>query len=167
MPVNDEIYDELHALALRLGEALAERGLTCATAESCTGGGIGAALTSVSGSSAWYLGGVVAYANSAKTALLGVDEDALEEHGAVSEPVVRAMAEGARLRLGADLAVAVSGIAGPTGGTADKPVGTVWLAWAAPGDTRAGVQHFGGDREAVRAATIRAAIAGLLQDAQR
>lgn len=122
-------------LAERVVAALARAGKTLGTAESCTGGGIGALITGVAGASAVYLGGVVAYHNSVKVGLLGATEAEISEHGAVSEPVVRAMAEGARRTLGADLAVAVTGIAGPGGGTPDKPVGTVDLAVADAGGT--------------------------------
>ena len=110
---------------LELAEVLKARGLTCATAESCTGGLIGAALTAVSGSSEWYMGGVISYANSVKTGLLGVSEADLAAYGAVSEAVVRSMALGACRVTGADIACAVSGVAGPGGGTPEKPVGTV------------------------------------------
>src|SRR5688572_10254299 len=122
---------DLEALALKLGRALHVRGWRLATAESCTGGWIGKVLTDVPGSSQWFDGGVVAYSNAAKTGLLGVSNDVLAVHGAVSEEAVRAMAEGARSRFSADLAVAVSGIAGPGGGSPDKPVGIVHFAWAA------------------------------------
>ena len=115
---------DLEEVALKLGRALHVRGWRLAAAESCTGGWIAKVLTDVAGSSQWFDGGVVAYSNAAKTALLGVSSDVLAAHGAVSEETVRAMAEGARSRFSADLAVAVSGIAGPGGGTADKPVGT-------------------------------------------
>ena len=114
---------EGRALAL-----LAERGLRLATAESCTGGGIGARITAVPGASEHYVGGVVSYANEVKTGVLGVDPAVLERHGAVSEPVVRQMARGAARLCGAECAVSVSGIAGPGGGTPEKPVGTVWMA---------------------------------------
>ncbi len=119
---------EIKASAARLVEALAERGLMIATAESCTGGAVAAAVTSIAGCSAVMLGGVVAYHNDVKVALLGVDEGVLLSHGAVSEPVVAQMANGVALSTGAACAVATSGIAGPGGGTPDKPVGTVWVA---------------------------------------
>ena len=157
MPDSDTL-----ALINELAQALKERGLVCATAESCTGGLIGAALTSVSGSSEWYVGGVISYANSVKTGLLGVDEAALEAHGAVSEPVVRVMALGACRVTGADVACAVSGVAGPGGGTPEKPVGTVWIGWSKHGETRAEKFHFRGDRDAVRAQTVTEAIRGML-----
>ncbi len=129
---------------------LVERGQTIATAESCTGGMIGSLLTDVAGSSGAYLGGWVTYTNQLKDEQLGVSRDTLEKHGAVSEPVVRAMAEGARQRSGADYAVSVSGIAGPGGGRDDKPVGTVWLGLAGPGETLARRGHFHGPRGVVR-----------------
>lgn len=142
------------------GEALSAVGATAVTAESCTGGLIAQRLTAVPGSSAFFLGGVVSYSNELKTRLLGVEESLLAEHGAVSEPVARAMAIGARSRLGADLAVAVTGIAGPGGGSEHKPVGTVHLALAGPADGQ--VEHrrvrFPGDRERVRQMTSQLAL---------
>jgi len=127
-------------------------GLKVATAESCTGGMIAQMLTSVPGASACFVGGFVTYADSAKTGLLGVPVELIAAHGAVSEPVVAAMAAGARRLAGADLAVAVSGVAGPGGGTVDKPVGTVWIGWDGPAGSGARVHAFGGDREQVRRA---------------
>ena len=112
----------------RIGALLAARGLSLVTAESCTGGLVGHRLTNVSGSSSYYLGGLVTYSNRLKEQLLGVPPATLEEHGAVSEATARAMARGARLRLDADLALAVTGISGPTGGTPQKPVGLVYVA---------------------------------------
>ena len=154
---------ELSALSAQLGRYLLERNLRMVTAESCTGGWIGKVLTDISGSSAWYLGGVVAYSNALKETLLGVRATTLVEHGAVSEPAAREMAIGALQALGGDIAVAVTGIAGPDGGTADKPVGTVWFAWAwRTGDTiGVRVEHevFSGDRDQVRRATVRLALA--------
>jgi nicotinamide-nucleotide amidase len=133
-----------------------------AAAESCTGGWIAKVLTDVAGSSQWFDGGVVAYSNAAKSALLGVGSDLLAAHGAVSEEAVRAMAEGARSRFATELAVAVSGIAGPGGGTADKPVGTVHFAWAAPSGTTAARRIFAGSRESVRRQTIALALERLV-----
>ncbi len=154
------------ALAGRLGDALSARGWTVATAESCTGGGIAAAITEVPGSSAWFGYGLVTYANAAKVRLLGVPEETLEREGAVSEAVVRAMAEGVARVSGADLAIAVSGVAGPDGGSADKPVGMVWLGWAIrQGDdlvSDARLHHFAGNRAAVRCQTVGAALERLL-----
>lgn len=141
-----------------VGRMLAERRLTLATAESCTGGLIGARLTAVPGSSRYYRGGVVAYANEAKRDLLGVPEALLSEHGAVSAPVVRAMAEGARARLGADLALATTGISGPDGGTAEKPVGLVWIAFASKDGVEAEQMVFPFDRERHRAITAQTAL---------
>jgi nicotinamide-nucleotide amidase len=149
---------DLEALARRLGRALLVRRVRVATAESCTGGWIAKALTDVPGSSQWFESGIVAYSNAAKDALLGVPSDLIGTHGAVSEAVVRAMAEGARAQLGVDLTVAVSGIAGPEGGSADKPVGTVWLAWATPITTTAERRVFAGDREAVRRQSVALAL---------
>jgi len=146
-------------LAGALGERLRARGLRLATAESCTGGLVGRHITDVPGSSTWYAGGVIAYANRAKTVLLGVPEQLIEAHGAVSEPVARAMAEGALRTLETDVAVAVTGVAGPGGGTPAKPVGTVWLAVAdrwGGGDAR--LERFAGDREAVRERAAQAAL---------
>ena len=136
------------------------RGLTLATAESCTGGLIAAAVTSVAGSSATLLAGFVTYSNAAKTRMLGVPEAMLAEHGAVSEPVARAMAEGAVREADADLAVSCTGIAGPGGGSEQKPVGLVFIGLARRGGaTRVERHAFPGDRTAVRAATVDAAFA--------
>ena len=134
----------LEALAGRL---LKQQGMTIATAESCTGGRLAAALNVQSGSSAYYMGSVVAYDNSVKTNVLGVSPEILNTDGAVSESTVRQMAEGVRTLLHTDYAIATSGIAGPTGGTPDKPVGTVWIAWATPEGTQAQCFHFGAARE--------------------
>ena len=134
----------LEALAGRL---LKQQGKTIATAESCTGGRLAAALNAQSGSSAYYMGSVVAYDNSVKTNILGVSPETLNSEGAVSESTVRQMAEGVRALLHTDYAIATSGIAGPTGGTPDKPVGTVWVAWATPNGTDAQCFHFGAARE--------------------
>ncbi len=132
-----------------------------ATAESCTGGLIAGACTDLAGSSAWFERGFVTYSNEAKTELLGVDAALIASHGAVSEPVVRAMTLGALQHSRAQVAVAVTGVAGPTGGSTDKPVGTVWFGWATPGGLRSEVQCFAGDRAAIRAATVRHALAQL------
>jgi nicotinamide-nucleotide amidase len=153
---------DLEASALKLGRALHVRGWRLAAAESCTGGWIAKVLTDVAGSSQWFDGGVVAYSNAAKTALLGVGSDLLAAHGAVSEEAVCAMAEGARSRFATELAVAVSGIAGPGGGTADKPVGTVHFAWASPSGTTAARRIFAGSREAVRRQTVALALERLV-----
>lgn len=144
-----------------LGERLRVRGLCCATAESCTGGLIGGTLTGVAGSSDWFVGGVISYSNEAKIRLLGVEPSVLAEHGAVSEPVVRQMALGACRALEAAVAVSVSGIAGPDGGTPEKPVGTVWFGFAVEGVVSAHRILLPGDRRAVRRAAVEQAITGL------
>lgn len=146
--------------AAALIEALAARGLTLATAESCTGGLIAAAITAIPGSSAVAYGGWVTYANTAKTALLGVDPALLERVGAVSAAVAREMATGALTRSGAGVAIACTGVAGPGGGSAAKPVGLVYLGCAGPGGLVTAQRHvFPGDRAAIRAATVAAAFA--------
>lgn len=145
--------------AAALLDAFRARGATLATAESCTGGLVCAALTAVPGSSEVVLGGIVSYANAAKVALLGVPEGVLAAHGAVSEPVARLMAEGARARTGATVAVSCTGVAGPGGGSAEKPVGLVHLAAAGPAGTLHRRCLFGGGRDAVRAATVEEALA--------
>lgn len=137
------------------------RRLQLATAESCTGGGIAEAVTRTPGSSAWFGHGWVTYSNAAKQAQLGVPTELLAMHGEVSEAVVRAMAEGARQRAGADWAVAVSGIAGPEGGSPGKPVGLVWFAWAGPERCISEACVFSGDRAAVRAHSVNHAMAQL------
>lgn len=156
-------------IALRLGEKLRTRKQWVSTAESCTGGGIASAITDISGSSSWFGYGFVTYSNEAKQRLLGVRAQTLLEHGAVSEATVRQMAEGALAASGADWAVAVSGVAGPTGGSPEKPVGLVWFALAGKGvATRAFKHRFEGGRAEVRQATVRTALMELIDavDAQ-
>lgn len=156
--------DLLDALAGRLGERLLARGWMAATAESCTGGWIAKTLTDIPGSSAWFDRGFVTYSNEAKQDLLGVRADTLAAHGAVSEATVRAMVAGALARSRAAVAIAVSGVAGPGGGTADKPVGTVWLAWGRrDGALRSEQCRFDGDRDRVRRQAVVRAIQGLDQ----
>ena len=133
-----------------LGKFLSDRNLTATTAESCTGGGIACAITAVSGSSGWFNQAYVTYSNGAKQKLVGVSAETLERHGAVSRESVREMAAGARKAAGADVAVSVSGIAGPTGGTAEKPVGSVWFGFAAGDSVITEFRHFAGDRASVR-----------------
>ena len=151
----------------RLADALRARGWRLAAAESCTGGLIAAACTSVAGSSDWFERGFVTYSNAAKAESLGIDPALIAAHGAVSEPVARAMAEGALAHSRADLAVAVTGIAGPGGGSADKPVGMVWLALARHGAaTLAERLRLPGDRTAVRERTVERALDGLIEAAR-
>jgi len=139
-PMNDHptsLSDlDVAALVLQLAELLARKGWMMATAESCTGGLIAGACTDLAGSSDWFERGFVTYSNDAKSELLGVDAALIEAHGAVSEPVARAMAEGAVARSRAQASVAVTGVAGPSGGSAEKPVGTVWFGWSVDGRTR-------------------------------
>ena len=153
------------ALEALVGRLLVQRGKTISTAESCTGGRLAAALNAQSGSSAYYMGSVVAYDNSVKTNLLGVSPEKLSVDGAVSESTVRQMAEGVRSLIGTDYAIATSGIAGPTGGTADKPVGTVWIAWATPSGTEAQCFHFGAarEREQITQRAVTAALVHLVE----
>ncbi|WP_255987284.1 CinA family protein [Chitinolyticbacter albus] len=152
---------ETFAQAALLGELLLQRGATVTTAESCTGGLIAGAITDVPGSSAWFERGYVTYANDAKIDMLDVPPAFIQGLGAVSEPVVAAMVQGACERAGARYGIAVSGIAGPDGGTPDKPVGTVWFAWATPAGIVTERRVFAGDRASVRAATVRHALARL------
>ena len=149
--------------AKALAAILMQQNRMLATAESCTGGLIAAACTDLAGSSQWFERGFVTYSNAAKTELLGVPADLIARHGAVSEPVARAMAEGAVARSHAQVSVAVTGVAGPSGGSPDKPVGTVWLGWCVAGHTTTECRHFSGDRAAVRQATVAHALARLVQ----
>lgn len=148
----------METLVENIAAALLARRQTLATAESCTGGAVGAALTDLAGSSAWYLGGFVAYSNSLKTRLLDVPADLLAIHGAVSAQTAQAMAKGAREKTDADFAVAVTGIAGPGGGTPEKPVGLVYMAVAGPGETAVFKHRFAGTRADIRAAAVAAAL---------
>jgi len=138
----------------QLAALLLQRRLQLATAESCTGGMIAAACTDLAGSSEWFERGFVTYSNAAKHEMLGVDAALIATHGAVSEPVARAMAAGALQHARAQVSVAVTGIAGPSGGSDAKPVGTVWFAWGMPGGITSEMRRFDGDRAAVRAATV-------------
>ena len=140
----------MDTLLTSIADVLLGRRQTLATAESCTGGMVGAALTRLPGSSAWYAGGVVAYSNALKTSLLGVPPELLNAHGAVSAETARAMAEGARRRCGTDWAVSLTGIAGPGGGSPDKPVGLVFMAVAGPAETPTFEHRFHGSREQIR-----------------
>ncbi|MGE6687694.1 CinA family protein [Stutzerimonas stutzeri] len=152
----------LTELAAQLGKALQRHGAQVCTAESCTGGGIAEAITRIAGSSAWFEAGYITYSNAQKTRQLGVPAELFEQVGAVSIEVVQAMARGAQQNSGARFAVAVSGVAGPGGGSEEKPVGTVWIAWADDVQVHAERYLFAGDRHAVREQTIAAALQGLI-----
>ena len=154
---------EILQLCTDLAQALKTQGAMMASAESCTGGLIAACCTGLSGSSDWFERGFVTYSNAAKTEQLGVPAALIEAHGAVSEPVARAMALGAVAHSRAQVSVAVTGVAGPTGGSADKPVGLVWFGWAVGEQAWTECRRFEGDRDAVRAATVRHGLQGLLQ----
>lgn len=145
-----------------LANRLRSRGWTMSAAESCTGGLIAASCTSLSGSSDWFERGFVTYSNVAKAQQLGVPADLIARYGAVSEPVARAMAQGALAYAAAQCSLAVTGVAGPTGGSPDKPVGTVWFGWAVGEQLWSECRRFDGDRAAVRAVTVQHALAGLL-----
>ena len=151
----------LEAILTNISDLLLAQNQMLATAESCTGGLIAGVCTDRAGSSQWFERGFVTYSNAAKTEMLAVPRTLIDQHGAVSEPVARAMAEGALAHSAAQASVAVTGVAGPTGGSVDKPVGTVWLAWCVHGRTYSEHQHFAGDRAAVRAATVRHALVQL------
>src|SRR5210317_572620 len=157
----------VHELATTLVGELNSKNKAVATAESCTGGWIAKALTDVPGSSGCFGYGIVSYSNGAKESILGVQNRTLAEHGSVSEPVVREMAEGTLQLSGADIAVAVSGVAGPDGGSDDKPVGTVWFAWAVRDGgnalTDTSCKQFSGDRELVRELPVAHALQGILE----
>ncbi|MBK8964679.1 MAG: nicotinamide-nucleotide amidase [Candidatus Competibacteraceae bacterium] len=154
----------LHALAAQVGQTLHGRNALLATAESCTGGWIAKVMTDIPGSSGWFDRGFVTYSNAAKIELLGVRESTLARYGAVSAETVAEMAVGALQRSSAVIAVAVSGIAGPDGGTPDKPVGTVYLAWALADGSPPRIERrqFSGDRDAVRRQTVAVALQGIL-----
>lgn len=145
-----------------MADLLLKRNWMLATAESCTGGMIAAACTDRAGSSTWFERGFVTYSNASKTELLGVDAAMITQHGAVSEPVVRAMLQGALARSHAQVAIAVTGVAGPSGGSPEKPVGTVWLGWATPSQIVTEQCLFAGDRSAVRHASLRHALSRLV-----
>ena len=153
----------MDVLAAQVGGLLKSHGLTLATAESCTGGGVAYAITDVAGSSAWFERGFITYSNLAKQQMLGVNEATLNQYGAVSEAVVREMVAGALANSAAQVALAVSGIAGPEGGTPDKPVGTVWFAWGIKhGATHAQRHQVNGNRAEVRAQSVHIALQGVI-----
>jgi nicotinamide-nucleotide amidase len=146
------MHAHVAAAVQAVADTLLRRQWMLATAESCTGGMVAAACTDLAGSSAWLERGFVTYSNAAKTQMLGVDAQLIATHGAVSEPVARAMAQGALQHSAAQVALAITGVAGPGGGSVAKPVGTVWFGFAGPWGVHSEVQHFGGDRAAVRQA---------------
>lgn len=152
----------LEDVVQQLSTELQRRGWMLATAESCTGGMIAAACTDLPGSSTWFDRGFVTYSNAAKTEMLGVPAELIAAHGAVSEEVVRAMAEGAVARSAAQVSIAVSGVAGPDGGSVQKPVGTVWLAWCVQNTVHKTMQRFVGDRAAIRQETVACGLKHLL-----
>lgn len=158
--MNPSIVEKSHTL----GKALAKASWHVVTAESCTGGGVAAAITAVPDSSRWFEYGIVSYANEAKQKLLGVSKRSLDRYGAVSEPVVTEMVGGALALSDADIAVSISGVAGPGGGTEDKPVGTVWLCWGTrDGRRRARLHYFEGDRLHIQEQAIMMALDGLIE----
>lgn len=151
-------------IAAQVGEALKSHGMMLVTAESCTGGGVASAVTEIAGSSAWFDRGFVTYSNQAKMDMLGVSTDTLARFGAVSEATVREMVEGALRNSQAQVALAVSGIAGPGGGTLEKPVGTVWFAWGIRGAAPvASLHHLTGNRAEIRVQAVRIALQGVLE----
>jgi len=155
---------ELAEAAQRVADLFIARGAMLATAESCTGGWIAKLLTDIAGSSAWFEGGAVTYSNALKQKLLGVEAATLERYGAVSRETVLEMVAGARRRFATTVAVAVTGVAGPTGGSADKPVGTVWIGWQRGEDAaQAELFRFDGDRDAVRRQSVAAALRGIVR----
>ena len=152
----------LYNLSEQLGHALLQKQATVTSAESCTGGGVASAITEVPGSSKWFHRGFITYANHAKHEMLHVPEDLLKAQGAVCEEVVAAMVAGAAKEAGADYAVAISGVAGPGGGSSNKPVGTVWFAWLSPEGSSCQVHRFTGDRASVREQAVTISLQELL-----
>lgn len=160
------LEQERQSLCRLLADLMLEKRFYLATAESCTGGLIAAGCTDLAGSSQWFDRGFVTYSNAAKMDMLGVDAGLITEFGAVSEPVAAAMAQGAVAHSLAQVSVAVTGVAGPAGGSAEKPVGTVWIGWCVNGQTRTQLCHFDGDRATVRALTVQQALQGLVERLQ-
>nr|WP_232849358.1 CinA family protein [Pseudomonas capsici] len=161
--VQEKIVDEITRLAAALGKHLQAIDAQVTTAESCTGGGIAEAITRIGGSSAWFEAGYVTYSNTQKTRQLDVPDELFATVGAVSQPVVEAMVRGAQAKSGARFAVAVSGVAGPGGGSIEKPVGTVWLCWGMGDELISLRRQFDGDRDEVRRQTVKAALEGLIR----
>ena len=149
-------------LTKTLAEILLSRNWTVSLAESCTGGLVCATLTELSGSSEWFERGYITYSNEAKIECLGVPAELIETHGAVSQAVAKAMAEGARINSGSNVAISITGIAGPSGGTSEKPVGTVWFGWATANQTQTKTLRFDGDRQKVREQAAEFALAELI-----
>ena len=156
------LHSATSPIVYEIAELLMSREWTLSTAESCTGGGIGHALTAMPGSSNWFEGGVICYANGVKSRLLDVPEVILNKYGAVSEQVAVNMAQGVRKLLRTDISVAVTGVAGPDGGSPEKPVGTVWIAWSTGQETAARQFHLEGDRDQIREQTVFQALQGIL-----
>lgn len=156
----------LHDLALRVADVMQTRGWSLATAESCTGGWVSKVLTDLPGSSVWFQCGLVTYSNSAKQSLLGVPAALLDRHGAVSAAVARAMAEGALRVSGCDVAVAITGVAGPSGGSMAKPVGLVHFAWASPTGGVSACRWYGGDRDTVRRCAVAQSLRGVIMQCE-
>lgn len=152
----------MEELAKQVGLFLKEKGWKLVVAESCTGGGLGERITAIAGSSAWFDRGFITYSNSSKINMLGVNQNIINQHGAVSKETVLEMSVGALMRSEAHLSVAISGIAGPDGGSSEKPVGTVWIAWAGKTGRKTQVFVFKGNRQAVRQQAIEAALKGIL-----
>jgi len=156
---------DLQQLTVELGQSLVQKGLYMATAESCTGGWVAKCCTDIAGSSAWFNCGFVTYSNQSKQQLLGVSATSLQQFGAVSEETVIEMAEGALVHSGADISVAITGIAGPDGGSKHKPVGTIWFAWAIKNNhIKTKCQHFQGDRESIRRQAVEFALKGIIEN---
>ena len=155
--------DHIAQLVEQLAELAIQQNIMLATAESCTGGGIATAMTALAGSSAWFDAGFVTYSNEAKNRMLNVPMAVIETHGAVSESVVEAMTAGAVANSQAQLSVAVSGVAGPGGGTESKPIGTVWIAWRSASESVTQLYQFNGDRDSVRLQTVEQALSGLVK----
>ena len=159
------MQNDLCELALKVGQVLSRQGLRLVTAESCTGGWIAKAITDIPGCSAWFSGGFVSYGDKMKQQQFNIEQEILQQNGAVSQEVVEAMAKGALEKSDAHVSVAVSGIAGPDGGSADKPVGTVWFAWArlVPPSLESNCELLAGDRTQVRHQTVDKALKGIIQ----
>lgn len=157
------MHTSIYKLATKLGQVFMNANLCCAVAESCTGGGLAAAITDIPGSSQWFDRGFVTYSNESKQQMLNVPAQMIATHGAVSEAVARAMAEGALASSKANRSVAITGIAGPNGGSIEKPVGTVWIAWTdGKHTTRTQCYLFSGDRLAIRQQAVKSALEGLI-----